>query len=107
MQNAKCKGESGSQFCILHSAFCIPRQGRGSLEQIVFDDRDVRRSRRAPSLEDVEVEQHEKDFAAHLPSRLQAGEETALRLFEDVIEIVDQRVALPESGARTEAVERR
>src|SRR5229473_2310727 len=99
MQNAKCKMQRLDVAGVLHSAFCILHSAREhrawappSLEEIVFDDRQLRRGGRAPALEDVQVEQHEDDLAAHFPAGAEAGEEAALRLFDDVAEVMDHGV---------------
>src|SRR5437870_157128 len=86
------------------------RCGASSLEEIVLRNRqDCRLVRHVglPRREDVQIPMEQEDFAAHFPTGRETGQNAALRLFNEMSEVVDDGLLLAEAGLRTEKVEGR
>src|SRR5437763_14748140 len=86
-----------------------PRRHAASLEQIVLRRRQRRwlGHIRAPGLEDVQVPMQQENLVDHLPAAGKAAPQSALVLFDQMAEVVNDRLALAKPGARAEEVERR
>src|SRR5213596_2858838 len=61
----------------------------------------------APELEEVQVPVQEEDLPRHLPAGGESVDDAALRLFDEMSEVVDDGLLLLVAGAGTEEIEGR